>query len=116
MGVCSAQSASAIHSLSLRQLRALSVSALSLPSICMSIVFKRLQNPFTATLFLSHLYKTPGVWEGRTLRKFQTFNFQLSTVDFAVTRLLQKSRIIRHTVQACSFLRNHGMNVLVVLW
>ena len=33
----------------------------SVPSICMPFIFKRLQTPFPATPFFSHLYKTPGV-------------------------------------------------------
>ncbi len=55
------------------------VSALSLPSICMSNVFKNLQNPFPATPLLAHLYKTPGVAEG-THPNFP--GDQLSTVDW----------------------------------
>src|SRR5712672_1517145 len=95
MGVCSAQSASAIHSLSLRQLPALCVSALSLPSICMSIVFRKLQNPFTATLFLSHLYKTPPGCGGAHTPKVP--NVQLSTIDCGLPlfRRAEREEILR---------------------
>ncbi len=86
VGVCSAQRRQRNSPLSLRQLPALNTcprrrraSALSLPSICLSFVFRALRIPISATPFLAHLYKPPGGF-GCAHPKLHS-KLQLSTLD-----------------------------------